>query len=306
MNQLICILGTTATGKTQLAVSVAEKIDAEVISADSRQVYRGMDIGTGKDLEEYSTAKKNINYHLIDIADAGEEYNVFRFKKDFDKAFDEIASKGKKAILCGGSGMYIEAVLNNYKLDEVPVNRKLRTELEQLDNQQLIDRLKSIRTLHNTTDISDRQRCIRAIEIEEYYRRNKSQKPEKSFDSLVFGIKFDRQEIRKRIKMRLEKRLQEGMIEEVERLMKRGVSKKMLKFYGLEYRYITLYLEGQLTYNQMFEKLNIAIGQFAKRQETWWRRMEKRGTLIHWIEGEKSLEEKTSAVLEVLKTKGFY
>jgi tRNA dimethylallyltransferase len=297
MDKLLCIAGTTATGKTRLAVAVAKEISGEIISADSRQVYRGMDIGTGKDLEEYD----GVPYHLIDIANPGEEYNVFRFKKDFTKAYNEIKNRGNIPVLCGGSGMYIDAVVNDYRLDEVSENRQLRETLEQKSTEELISLLKNIRTLHNTTDITDRQRCIRAIEIEYYYREHPGKSPEKVFEPVIFIIDFDRKTIRDRITKRLSNRLENGMVEEVRELLESGVSAGMLKFYGLEYRFINSYIQGEITYEEMFSKLNTAIHQFAKRQETWWRRMEKRGTVLHRIDGRLTPEQKKDAVLKIFQ-----
>ncbi|OIP00618.1 MAG: tRNA (adenosine(37)-N6)-dimethylallyltransferase MiaA [Bacteroidetes bacterium CG2_30_33_31] len=296
-NLLICIIGTTATGKTKLAVQIANEIDGEIISADSRQVYRGMNIGTGKDLNEYLINSKTVPYHLIDIVEPGTEYNVFRYKLDFRKAFYKIINNNKLPILTGGSGMYIESILNNYQLNTVPIDFDLRNKLEKYDNNELIKYLKSISKLHNTTDIIDNERLLRAIEIAEYFHKNKEPNiSDLTIKPIIFGIKFDRDEIRKRITDRLSNRLQSGMIEEVKKLLDDGISPTILKYYGLEYKFITLYLEGDLNYDDMFKKLNIAIHQFAKRQDTWWRRMEKNGTKILWIDGKLTESEKLSFV----------
>lgn len=298
---LIGIIGATATGKTRLAVALSFEINGEIISADSRQVYRGMDIGTGKDLNEFSINGEKINYHLIDIANPGEEYNVFRYKSDFDIAYSNIIKNKKNPILCGGSGLYVETALGLNNFQEVPINNQLRTDLESKSMEELVGILKNYKPLHNTTDSTDKERCIRAIEIELFKVIN-SPKRETNLvkDFLIFGIKYPRTILRSRITDRLNNRLQNGMIEEVSNLIKSGVSENMLKFYGLEYKYITLYIEGQMSYNEMFEKLNISIHQFAKRQETWWRRMEKKGIQINWIEGELDEKTKLDMMMEVI------
>ncbi|MFW5645219.1 MAG: tRNA (adenosine(37)-N6)-dimethylallyltransferase MiaA [Bacteroidota bacterium] len=302
---LICILGHTAGGKTAFAAHLAHKLDGEIISADSRQVYRHMNIGTGKDLEDYIVAGRTIPCHLIDIADPGYEYNVFEYQKDFLQVFHAIRNRGKIPVLCGGTGLYIEAVLKAYKLINVPHDTELRERLKTKDHDELVERLKSFKTLHNVTDTENRKRLIRAIEIEEYYVKNPdlhTDYPE--INSTILGIKFDRESRRKRITERLLKRLTEGMIEEVEGLLEKGLPEEKLLYYGLEYKFISLYIKGRLSYNEMVSKLNTAIHQFAKRQMTWFRGMERRGFNIHWIDGHLPLEEKIKRGLEVIESEG--
>ena len=302
MLKIITILGPTATGKTTLAASLAAFIGGEIISADSRQVYRGMDLGTGKDLEDFVVDGKTVPYHLIDIVDPGYEYNVFEFQQDFLKALNVISERENQPILCGGSGMYLDAILRNYKLDKVPENRKLREKFLEVSDDFLVQKLKSYGTFHNTTDTESRDRLIRAIEIREFenkYPGIKAGLPEIS--SINFGIRFERETIRQRITKRLEIRLEEGMIQEVKSLLDGGLRPEQLTFYGLEYKYLTLYVIGEISYDEMFSKLNTAIHQFAKRQMTWFRRMEKKGVKIHWIDGEKSLEEKLAVIVGVLR-----
>lgn len=280
---LLVILGPTASGKTHLGVHAAERFNGEIISADSRQVYRGMDIGTGKDLSEYG----NVPYHLIDIVDPGYEFNVFEYQKLFYEAFSIVRSKNRLPILVGGTGLYIEAVIEEYRLVEVPQNPDLRKELAGFGHRELVERLiRSKPNVHNTTDLNDRSRLIRAIEIAEGEPPN-TQQPVASpvANPLVFGVRWERNILRKRITARLKDRLQQGMIEEVQCLLDRGISFKTLEFYGLEYRFIARYLKGELNRNDMFQKLKSAIHRFAKRQETWFRRMERRGTEIHWLDG---------------------
>jgi len=299
---MITILGPTATGKTGFATFVASQINGEIISADSRQVYRGMDIGTGKDLSEYKANGVDIPYHLIDIVDPGYEYNVFEFQKDFLKAYQDIDGRGKFPILCGGTGMYIESVLKGYRLIDVPNNDDLRESLELKSDLELEDILSGFKTLHNTTDISDRDRLIRAIEIQTYYDAHPDL--DVSFpkiDTLIIGIDFDRRVVRSRITERLEQRLEEGMVEEVKGLLEQGVTSDQLKFYGLEYRFITQYIHDEISYNEMFRRLNTAIHQFAKRQMTWFRRMEKQGFEIHWLDGNLSHEEKMIQLIQLMK-----
>lgn len=287
---LITILGPTAVGKTSFAAHLASALDAEIISADSRQVYRGMDIGTGKDLSDYNINGKIIPAHLLDIAEPGTEYNVYQFQRDFKAAREYIYSRGKIPLLCGGTGLYLESVILGYNLIEVPENKVLRQELDLLDNDELMKRISSYRTLHNTTDSIDRERMKRAIEIEYFKDHNNNQQPEKDFSRTpVFGIRFDRKTVREQITARLTKRLNEGMLEEVQHLLDSGLTKDQLKFYGLEYKFVTLYLTGELSYNEMFTLLNTAIHQFAKRQMTWYRRMEVKGIQIFWLDGEDGL-----------------
>jgi tRNA dimethylallyltransferase len=297
---LITILGPTASGKTSVAAKIALVLDGEVISADSRQVYRGMDLGTGKDYADYIVDGQPIQYHLIDIVDAGYEYNVYEYQKDFLKVFAEISEREKLPVMCGGSGLYLESVLKNYKLIRVPVNEKLREELDDKQLWELTEILRSYKNyLHNQTDTESSKRAIRAIEIEEYYLTH----PEidtgmPDIRSLVVGVKFDRDSRRKRITNRLKQRLKEGMLDEVQRLLNSGLTPEQLTYYGLEYKYMTQHLTGQLTYQQMFDKLNVAIHQFAKRQMTWFRKMENQGVDIRWLDGYMPLDEKVEKILE--------
>ncbi len=278
---LLVILGPTASGKTKLGVQLAEILNGEIISADSRQVYRGMDIGTGKDLAEYGT----IPYHLIDIIDPGFEFNVFRYQSLFVEAFESIKKRECKPILVGGTGMYLDSVLMGYHLQEVPRNAGLRNKLDSMSMEDLIIRFRNIRPHHhNNTDLVDRDRLIRAIEIAEHEIKIPSRLlPE--IRPLVFGIRWERETLRRRITERLKYRLHNGMIEEVERLHNNGISFETLEFYGLEYRFLARYLKGELNRNDLFQKLNSAIHDFAKRQETWFRRMERNGTRINWLKG---------------------
>lgn len=283
---MLTLLGPTACGKTALAVRLAARIDAEIISADSRQVYRGMDIGTGKDLNEYTIDGHIIPHHLIDVADPGETYNLFRFKQDCLAALKEIHHRQRTAILCGGTGMYIEAILRDYRLDPVPYNAPLRQQLNGMTLAQLRERLATYKTLHNTTDTDTIPRALRAIEIADYYHTHPATNgvgespPDKH---LIVGLTLPRDERRRRISERLTQRLQNGMVDEVRHLISQGVSTDILLRYGLEYRYITMFLLGRLTYDEMRQQLEIAIHQFAKRQMTWFRGMERRGIHIHWL-----------------------
>jgi tRNA dimethylallyltransferase len=297
---MLTILGPTATGKTRIAAGVALRIGAEIISADSRQVFKRMDIGTGKDIEDYTYNGVRIPYHLLDIAEPGSEFSVFDFLEHFYNAYNNISSRSKQVILCGGTGLYLEAALKGYKLPKVPINEELRSSLALLSNEQLIERLKSFKEIHNTTDSVDLDRLVRAIEIQTYL---KTYTPKKTIEipGIVIGIKFERSTIRQRITNRLKQRLDNGMVEEVKQLIDEGVSVEMLGFYGLEYRYISHYLIGNITYNQLFESLNTAIHQFAKRQTTWFRRMEKNGTVIHWIDGYKPEDEKIELIASMYK-----
>lgn len=280
-------------------------MDGEIISADSRQVYRGMDIGTGKDLDDYYINGRWIPYHLVDIAEPGEEYNVYRFQKDFMEVYEDILTRDKTPVMCGGTGLYLESVLKGYKLLKVPENQLLRRELNQKSDHELQEILKSKKkNLHNTTDLTDRDRLIRAIEIQDYYEKHPNrQEDHPEIDSVLIGIRFDRQTLRQRITDRLHERLDNRMIEEVQRLLDTKVSADDLRFYGLEYRYITDYLTGKLDYQTMVEKLNTAIHQFAKRQVTWFRRMERNGHKIHWIDGNLSLDEKVEESMKVIERK---
>jgi len=301
---MITILGPTASGKTALAAHLAYVLDGEVISADSRQVYRGMSIGTGKDLSEYRVNGKKVPYHLIDIVDPGYEYNIFEFQQDFLKAYSDIISRGKLPVLCGGSGMYLESVLRKYRLKKTEPGLKTHEVLSQKTDKELKDLLLSLKTPHNTTDLLDRSRMIRAILIgmAPDEKTGEDVFPEQ-MPSLIFGIHWERALLRERITNRLQTRLEQGMIEEVRELLDMGLTPDQLKFYGLEYRYITLYLEKKLDYNEMFRLLNIAIHHFAKRQMTWFRKMEKSGLTIHWIGGKTSMDEKIMEVNKVIKSK---
>ena len=291
---LITILGPTATGKTTLAAHLAAKINGEVISGDSRQVYRGMDLGTGKDYIDYFVNGVEVPSHLIDIEDAGAHYNVYRFQTDFIRVFEDIQSRGKFPVLCGGSGLYLEAVLKNYKLIHVPPNKELRKQLEGKALDELTAIFKSLKpVLHNKTDVETVQRAVRAIEIETYYREHPvitASMPK--INSLNVCVNFDREARRSRISQRLKQRLDNGMLDEVRGLLDSGLTPEQLIYYGLEYKYLTLHITGELSYNEMFSQLEIAIHQFAKRQMTWFRGMEKRGTKIYWLDGHLTLEEK--------------
>ncbi len=293
---LLCILGATATGKTNLAVALAHSLNGEIISADSRQIYQNMDIGTGKDLEEYGT----IPYHLIDIHQAGYKYNVFEYQQDFQKAYKTILAKGKTPILCGGSGLYLEAVLENYEMQKVPQNLKLRKELEEKSLEELVAMLSAYKNLHNTTDTSTKKRTIRALEIATYEQEHPEEKIEKvALTPLIFGIEYSVAERRKRITERLHSRLEQGMLNEVQRLLDTGIAPEDLIYYGLEYKYITLFLTNKLSFDEMVAQLNTAIHRFAKRQMTWFRRMERKGMKIHWLDGTLPINEKVEIVLEL-------
>ena len=299
---IITILGPTASGKTSLATRLALMMgNAEIISADSRQVYRGMDIGTGKDLADYEIEGVSIPYHLIDIADAGEKYNLFQFQQDFWNAYNDIRSRGKFPILCGGTGLYIESVLKSYKMVPVPENPQLRQELEGRSLEELTELLSTYKSLHNTTDVDTPKRAIRAIEIQQYYREHKIDEREfPSLRSLTIGVNIDRDLRRQKITQRLHDRMQQGMLQEVEGLL-RHVPAEDLMYYGLEYKYLTLYCLGQLTREEMLRQLEIAIHQFAKRQMTWFRGMERRGTPIIWQDASESLESRAERIMKLLK-----
>lgn len=302
---MLTILGPTAAGKTAFAAHLAHRLDGEVISADSRQVYRGMDIGTGKDYEDYVVDGEQVTFHLIDILDAGEEYNVYRFKQDFVRALAEISDREKFPLLCGGSGMYIESVLNNYKLLQVPPDKTLRAELEGKDLVELEGILKSYGPLHNRTDTTSKKRIIRAIEIAMFQSRDEAAPTGGvNLDPLIIGIHLERSIRRARITERLKKRLDEGMVEEVLSLIDAGVSPEMLDYYGLEYRYISRYLLKEMNYDEMVERLNTAIHQFSKRQMTYFRGMERRGAFIHWIDGSYPLEKMCTEALEICRANG--
>lgn len=280
---LLVITGPTASGKTARAVDVARALGGEIISADSRQIYRGMDLGTGKDLDEYG----DVPYHLIDIAPAGYKYNLYEYLRDYRVACDDITARGKRPIVCGGTGLYVEAVLNGLELPEVPANEALRQRLEALTLEELTAMLATMKRLHNTTDIDTAKRAIRAIEIETYYREHPDAAtravPHPVADAVIVGVDIPRDERRRRITERLRRRLEGGMVDEVRRLIAEGVAPDDLIYYGLEYKYITSYVIGRLSYDEMVSGLEIAIHQFAKRQMTWFRGMERRGFTIHWL-----------------------
>lgn len=299
---IITILGPTASGKTSLATRLALMMgNAEIISADSRQVYRGMDIGTGKDLADYEIEGVSIPYHLIDIADAGDKYNLFQFQQDFWNAYNDIRSRGKFPILCGGTGLYIESVLKSYKMVPVPENPQLRQELEGRSLEELTELLSTYKSLHNTTDVDTPKRAIRAIEIQQYYREHKIDEREfPSLRSLTIGVNIDRDLRRQKITQRLHDRMQQGMLQEVEGLL-RHVPAEDLMYYGLEYKYLTLCCLGQLTREEMLRQLETAIHQFAKRQMTWFRGMERRGTPIIWQDASESLESRAERIMKLLK-----
>ena len=298
---LIAIVGPTASGKTSLATNLVYRLgNAEVISADSRQLYRGMDLGTGKDLADYCVEGKNIPYHLIDIADAGEKYNLFQYQEAFKKAYEDIVSRGQIPVLCGGSGLYVESVLKGYRMAHVPENPELRERLSVCSLDELAAILARYKTLHNTTDIDTVKRAVRAIEIQEYYREHPLEEHDAlKLDCLVVGVDVDREVRRQRITARLHARLQEGMVEEVRALLE-NVSADDLIYYGLEYKYLTLYCIGQMSYDEMVKRLEIAIHQFAKRQMTWFRGMERRGIPIHWIDASKAMHEKVDEVIGLM------
>ena len=281
---LITVLGPTASGKTRFAVQLADRLGAEIISGDSRQVYRRMDLGTGKDLDDYRIGDHSVPYHLIDIVEPGTKYNVFEYQRDFLEAYNDIRRRGGKAVLCGGTGLYIESVLRAYRLSPVPQNPELRERLADKSLEELTALLATYKLLHNTTDVDTAQRAIRAIEIEEYYRQTPlDRRPFPKIESLTLGVDVSREVRRERISQRLRKRLDEGMCGEVERLLAEGIKPEDLIYYGLEYKYVTLYVTGQITFDEMAQQLEIAIHQFAKRQMTWFRGMERRGTPILWI-----------------------
>ena len=294
---LITILGHTAGGKTSVAAHMAMRLNGEIISADSRQVYRGMDIGTGKDYDDYFVSGVKIPFHLIDIVDAGYEYNLFEYQQDFADAYDLVVEAGHLPILCGGSGLYIEAVIKNYKMLRVPLNQDLRSNLDDKEMTELEALLKSYGSLHNISDTSSRKRLIRAIEIADYESAGTADStlmPE--LNPLIVGINYDREIRRQRITERLRSRMERGMIEEVERLLESGVQHEKLKYYGLEYKFVSQYLQGEINSAQLFNSLNTAIHQFAKRQMTYFRGMERRGLGIRWLDGDLTIDEKVGKI----------
>lgn len=299
-NRLLVITGPTASGKTSRAVDVAKALDGEIISADSRQIYCGMDIGTGKDLVEYD----GVPYHLIDICPAGYKYNLYEYLRDFDGAYTKVAGKGKLPILCGGTGLYIESAINGLRLPEVPENRELRESLAGKSLEELTSILASMKTLHNVTDVDSCKRAIRAIEIQSYYiehpEKAVSTQPKPMENVTIVGVDIDRESRRNRISARLKARIDEGMIDEVRFLLDSGISPDDLIYYGLEYKYVTSYLVGEMTFDEMLSGLEIAIHQFAKRQMTWFRGMERRGFHIHWIPWNIGREEFVARVSSLL------
>ncbi len=306
---MITILGPTASGKTSIAAALASRIGGEIISADSRQVYRRMDIGTGKDLDDYDVGGKHIPYHLIDIAEPGYKYNLFEYQRDFHTAYDDITSRGRTPVLCGGTGLYIEAVLNGYALSPVPQNQELRDSLSAKSLDELTAMLKALKkqtgsNMHNRSDVDTVQRAIRAIEIETYNLQHPTPEREMpGISSLVIGVDVDRETRRRRISDRLEARLHEGMIDEVKGLLAEGVSAESLMYYGLEYKFVTEYVTGKTTYNDMLSRLEIAIHQFAKRQMTWFRGMERRGIHINWIDASLPMDDKVELIMELNEKK---
>ena len=300
---LITILGPTASGKTPLAAALADRLGTEIISGDSRQVYRRMDLGTGKDLVDYTVEGRQVPYHLIDIVEPGYKYNVFEYQRDFLKAYQEITAKNKLPILCGGTGMYIESVLKGYRLLPVPENPELRALLEGKSLEELTGILAGYKKLHNSTDVDTAKRAIRAIEIEEYYKQQPPEYREfPSLKSLIIGVDIDRELRREKITRRLKQRLDEGMVEEVRGLLAEGIDPENLIYYGLEYKFLTQYAIGELTFEEMFHQLETAIHQFAKRQMTWFRGMERRGFIIHWLDAKLPMEEKIEQITKLINT----
>ena len=300
---LITILGPTASGKTPLAAALADRLGTEIISGDSRQVYRRMDLGTGKDLVDYTVEGRQVPYHLIDIVEPGYKYNVFEYQRDFLKAYQEIIAKNKLPILCGGTGMYIESVLKGYRLLPVPENPELRASLEGKSLEELTGILEGYKKLHNSTDVDTAKRAIRAIEIEEYYKQQPPEYREfPSLKSLIVGVDIDRELRREKITRRLKQRLDEGMVEEVRGLLAEGIAPENLIYYGLEYKFLTQYAIGELTFDEMFHQLETAIHQFAKRQMTWFRGMERRGFTIHWLDATLSMEDKIEQITNLMDT----
>lgn len=302
MFDLITILGPTASGKTSLAVALAADLNTEIISADSRQIYKRMDIGTGKDLEEYKYEDKEIPYHLIDICEPGYKYNLYEYQRDFNVVFQDLRTRKKIPILCGGTGLYIETVLKGYSMPQVPENKELREKLKDKTLTELTSILKTYKTLHNTTDVDSCKRAVRAIEIAEFYRNQQpEERKNKPLNSFIVGVDIEREARRRKISERLQMRLDSGMVDEVRALLKEGISPDDLIYYGLEYKYLTEYLIGRLSYDEMVSKLEIAIHQFAKRQMTWFRGMERRGFSIFWLDAFLPLEEKIIKIKEQLK-----
>ena len=305
MQKMITILGPTASGKTSLAAALAVRIDAEIISADSRQVYRGMTIGTGKDLDDYRQGDRVIPYHLIDICEPGTKYNLFQYQQDFHLIYNNIVPRGVRPILCGGTGLYIESVLKGYALSPVPQNQALRDELADKSLAELTEMLEDLKhrnhsVMHNRTDVDTAQRAIRAIEIETYNLEhptdNRTLPP---IDSVIIGVDINREERRRKITQRLKQRLEEGMVDEIRQLLDRGIAPENLIYYGLEYKFVTEYVIGKTSYEEMFRQLEIAIHQFAKRQMTWFRGMERRGFTIHWIDALDPMDSKVAQIMDI-------
>lgn len=305
MKKMITILGPTACGKTSLAAALAADIHGEIISGDSRQVYRGMDIGTGKDLADYRVGDICVPYHLIDIVEPGTKYNVYQYQRDFMRAYDDIVGRGVTPVLCGGSGLYLEAVLRGYRMAPVPENKQLRQSLEGKSLAELTDMLNDIKSrkgqkMHNTTDVDTAKRAIRAIEIELYQDEHPEETEDiQPVDSLVIGLQIDVEQRRERITRRLKARFDEGMADEIRRIIDSGVAPEDLIYYGLEYKYVTEYVIGQRDFEETFRLLEIAIHQFAKRQMTWFRGMERRGVSIHWIDSSLPMEEKINEIKKI-------
>jgi tRNA dimethylallyltransferase len=299
---LVAVIGPTASGKTSFAAHLAFRINGEIISADSRQVYRRMNQGTGKDYADYIVENKQIPVHLIDIAEPGYKYSIFEYQRDFISAFKDITRRGKLPVLCGGSGMYIDAATRHYRLDEVPVNHELRKELSQRTLSELTEILTEMKVLHNKTDTDTIEHALRAIEIEKHTIENPvvyHSLPK--MNTIYIGVLYEREEERQRITKRLNERIENGMIEEVKGLLDSGIPAESLTYYGLEYRYITLYIQGIIDFRTMKDKLNIAIHQFAKRQRTWFRKMEREGCIIHWIMGELPMSEKIERAVQLIE-----
>jgi tRNA dimethylallyltransferase len=298
---MLVITGPTASGKTSLAAALALRLNGEIISADSRQVYRKMNLGTGKDYRDYMIGEKKIPYHLIDITDPGYKYNLFEFQHDVVKVLNDLRSRHIFPVICGGSGMYIDSVVSGYRMFKVPPDPVFRASLESRSLAELADILSGYKKLHNKTDIDTKKRAIRAIEIEHYNNSgNKNQTKFPETKPLIVGVLYSREKRRERISERLKHRFDEGMVEEVRELLNKGIDPETLIYYGLEYKYITLYITGRLRYDEMYRLLEIAIHQFAKRQMTWFRGMERRGIKIHWLDGELPLEEKVKQVMDLL------
>ncbi len=298
---ILLVTGPTASGKTSLASNIAQRIGGEIISADSRQVYRGMNLGTGKDYDDYRINGIDIPYHLIDIVNPGYKYNVFEYQRDFNRVYSDFKKRKIFPVVCGGSGMYVDSIISGYKMFEVPPDSGLRIELEKKSMEELKDILSTFKTLHNITDLDTKKRVIRAIEIEHSVKNKRNQKSEyPKVRALLAGIQFDRETRRKRITERLIQRLESGMVDEVKKLIEMGISTETLIYYGLEYKFIALYLTGKISYQEMVRDLEIAIHQFAKRQMTWFRGMERRGIKMHWIDGQLPMEEKVEKVMELL------